>query len=134
MPLQIVETTVFLAEGRPGTQQTRNTPNRTERSRAKPNPAEPIVAEPIGALRRWLALQLEYYRVGLATPEREVLTDDNSEAVPKERTWLITCGDGEAMLVALNPEFRGTSRRDNWHAVKTRRKKPAPRGPPKVRY
>ena len=30
--------------------------------------------------------------------------------VPKERTWLITCADGEAMLVALNPEFRGAAR------------------------
>ena len=37
--------------------------------------------------------------------KKEVLRDDRGVQVPKERTWLITCEDGEQMLVALNPEF-----------------------------
>ena len=35
---------------------------------------------------------------------RRVLRDDRGVQGPKERTWLITCEDGEQMLVALNPD------------------------------
>ena len=65
--------------------------------------------------------------------KKEVLTDDNDVTVPKERTWLITCADGEAMLVALNPEFRGAARGKNWYAVKPKTKHPKKRGPPRAR-
>ena len=65
--------------------------------------------------------------------KKEVLTDDNDTKVPKDRTWLITCADGEAMLVALNPEFRGTSKGKNWYAVKPKTKHPKKRGPPRAR-
>ncbi len=65
--------------------------------------------------------------------KKEVLRDDRGVQVPKERTWLITCEDGEQMLVALNPEFRGTSRRHNWYAARPRSKAPKRRGPPRSR-
>ena len=65
--------------------------------------------------------------------KKEVLVDDADAPVPKERTWLITTVEGEAFLVALNPEFRGTSPGKNWYVAAPKAKKSAKRGPPKSR-
>ena len=82
--------------------------------------------------RGTLALDIKYREESEAF-KKEVLRDDRGVQVPKERTWLITCEDGEQMLVALNPEFRGTSRRHNWYAARPRSKAPKRRGPPRSR-
>lgn len=65
--------------------------------------------------------------------KKETLRDDRSVQVPKDRTWLIVCEDGEQMLVALNPEFRGTSRRHNWYAAQAKSRHQKRRGPPRSR-